>query len=148
MANKEKTRVTNFIKKQIEIDFENIREVADNYRQLNEISSLLKKEMDTLRKVLIEAEVSEYFLEDEQKVVFEEGRKKTYLDSHKVFKNIGLERFIEVATITETSLKNLLKNHESVFMKTIAESKVTLEEKTSPSIKVSKMTKKELQEMS
>lgn len=147
MADKEKTRVTNFIRKQAEIDLDNIREVAEHYKQLDEISKLAKKEMDVLKKVLIEVEVSEYFPEDEMKVVFEEGKKKTYLDSDKVFKMIGLERFLEVATVSETSLKNTLKNDERLAEKTIAEAKVTLEERTSPSIKIGKMTKKELQEM-
>lgn len=147
MADKEKTRVTNFIRKQAEIDLDNIREVAEHYKQLDEISKLAKKEMDVLKKVLIEVEVSEYFPEDEMKVVFEEGKKKTYLDSDKVFKMIGLERFLEAATVSETSLKNTLKNDERLAEKTIAEAKVTLEERTSPSIKIGKMTKKELQEM-
>ena len=147
MADKEKTRVTNFIKKQIDIDLQNIREVAEHYKQLDEISKLAKKEMDLLKKTLIESEVSEYFLEEEMKVVFEEGKAKTYLDSQKVLQSIGIERFVEAATVTETSLKKLLENDVRTAEVTIAEAKVTLDEKTAPSIKVGKMTKKELQEM-
>lgn len=147
MADKEKTRVTNFIKKQVEIDLSNIREVAKHYKQLDEISKLVKKEMDVLKKKLIEAEVSEYFLEDETRVIFEEGKKKTYLDSFKVSETIGLEQYLHISTVTEKAIKDWAHNIEEDYSPIIAAAKRTLDEKTAPTIKVGKMTKKELQEM-
>lgn len=147
MADKEKTRVTNFIKKQTEIDMDNIREVAAHYKQLDEISKLAKKEMDLLKKKLIEAEVSEYFLEDEMKVVFEEGKKRTALSSFRVAETIGFEEYLKISTVSEKAIKDWAHNIEEDYAPIIAEAKYTLEEKSASTIKVGKITKKEFQEM-
>jgi hypothetical protein len=147
MANTEKTRVTNFLKKLVEIDPNNIREVANHYRQLNEVAKLVEKEMGSLKTILIENQVNEIFMEDEEKVVYQEGRQKSFLDSQKVYKVIGLENFIKIATVTETALKstNLTVGEVTTV---IGQAKVVLEEKASPSIRVAKLSKNELKEMS
>jgi len=87
MADSEKTRMTNYIKKSIDIDMNNVREMADHYRNLDEISKLISKEMSILKKNLIEANVNEYFLEDEQKVVLQEGAKITGINPYKIRKD-------------------------------------------------------------
>ena len=138
----EKTRVENFIRKQVEIDLSNMREVADHFRQLDEIMKLAKKQSDALKKVLVENEVEEFFIEDEQKVVFQEGRVKTFIDVNVLVNNMTMSDFLSVATVTETALKNHDDGDELIAL-----AKVTLDEKTAPSVKVAKMTKKELQEM-
>jgi len=147
MANTEKTRVENFIRKQKEIDLDNIREVADHYRILDEISKLVKKQMDSLKKTLIENEVEEFFPEEEMKVVYSEGNKKTFLSTVTLYNKLRLEDFIRAATVTEKAIRDLPEASDSYKESVIAEAKMTLDEKTAPSIKVAKMTKKELQEM-
>lgn len=143
----EKTRVLNFLKKSIDIDMGNLREVADNYRKLNEVVKLAEKEMDVLKSVLVNNKVEEYFLEEEEKVVYQEGRNKTFLNTEEVYKALGLESFIKVASVSEKAIRDIEDLTHGEKETVIGQSKVILEEKTRPSIKVGKITKKELKEM-
>ena len=145
MANaQEKTRVTNFLKKLVEVDATNIREVADHYRQLNEVSKLAEKEMASLKKILLEAEVSEYFVENEEKVYFQEGSEMSALDTETVYESVPQDVFLKVATVSEKALKSNLDEAEAVAV--IAKAKKVTGKK-SPSVRVAKMTKNELKEM-
>lgn len=146
MEEREMKRVTNFIKKQLDVDLFDIRAVANQYRHLDEIEKLAKLEKDSLKKTLLEAKVQEYFIEEKQKVVFGEGRKKTCLDNRIIYNLQGLDFFLAIASVSEKAIKesNLIEKEQEIL---IAESKETLAETTSPSIKVGKMTQKELKEM-
>jgi len=146
MSDKEKTRVTNFIKKQTDIDLSDIREVANHYRQLNGFSKLITQEMSRLKGILLESEVNEYFLDDKEKVVFEEGKSKSFMDPQLVLKDVGQEIFMELVSVSKKAITDKFKDDIQTAKILIAKSEVTLNEKTSPSVKVGKMTQKELKE--
>ena len=154
MADSEKTRMTNYIKKSIDIDMNNVREMADHYRNLDEISKLISKEMSILKKNLIEANVNEYFLEDEQKVVLQEGAKITGINPYKIRKDerISDSDFMRMVSISETSIKDTLKkgteyDWDPNEIQALIESAKQFYGNKNPSVRVSKITKKELEEM-
>lgn len=140
MADKERTRVMNFLKKEIEIDFENIREVAEAYKHLSEIEELIKTEKRKLESTLIENEVDERF-DDGMKVQFQEGRKQTSIDVESVFNELGADEFLKIAKVSSTDLKKAPNGNIL-----LAKYQKDLGTKTKPSIKCSKMNKEELKE--
>ena len=123
-----------------------LRANAARYRELYKEEKRIKEEMDELKKILIELEVEEYFLEDKEKVVYQEGSAKSHLDSKLVYESVGLENFLKIASVSEASIKKAEGITEGEKITIIGQSKVLLEEKNSPTIKVGKMNKKELEE--
>ena len=112
-----------------------LRDKAELYKDLKVVSDFLEEKMMILKKSLLESQVEEYFIEDEYKVLFTEGKQKLEIDTKKVFSLLNTEDFIKVAKVSETALKEIGKEE------IIKDVKIILEEKTSPTISVRKLSK-------
>ena len=130
--------LTNKIEKLIE-GKESIREIAESYKELSLLKDFIETKMALLKPTLVEAQVKEFFDEEEMKVQYQEGRDKSFLDSNVVCKMLTLDEIIQTATFTQTSLEKIGKSE-------VISRAIVIEGKTAPSIKVVKMTKTELKE--
>ncbi len=142
MNKKELTRVVNFVEKIKEIDLADVRAVAEAYAALDNVVKTAKVQMDNILKpVLVENKVQEMFPEMETKVMFSEGRDKTAISIPLLSNLISLDDFLSVATVTEKKIKDHFSKETASTL--IAETKETTG-KTADTIRVSRMTKKEL----
>ncbi|MGA2433942.1 MAG: hypothetical protein ABSG25_01515 [Bryobacteraceae bacterium] len=122
-----------------------VRDVAEMYKELNEAKKLIDAKMKSLAEFLIEKEVNELFPEDNIKVIYEVGRDKTELDNEKIFKEVGKEMYLKISSVSETSINNNL--NKDLAKRLIATSKIFLEEKTKPCIKVTSLSKDDLEKL-
>jgi hypothetical protein len=129
----------------LKVNLKDIREVSKLYKDLNELKNLVDLKMKKIKPILIENKVYELFPEDHIKVQFFEGRSKSFIDVKKVSKEVSPDDFLKMVTITEKSIKDVMKKEAT---RIIGLSKKQLQETISPIIKVSKMTKDELKESS
>lgn len=106
----EKTKIIGLLQK-AEINFDDVREVAERFKELTEISKLLEVQINRLKPILVDAKVLELFPDDGQKVVFVEGRALTEIDTtglfDMLFKAGRMWDFVRVASVTATSLGKL-----------------------------------------
>jgi hypothetical protein len=121
------------------------------YAALDFLKKKIEAEMDLFKKDLIQEKVEEYFVDDNIKVVYSEGASKSFIDSTSLYEHLKSEKrvsdFVEVATVSEKSLREKLPDGESL----VAEFKVVTKEKNAPSVSVkalSKEDKKRLEEKS
>ena len=141
----EKIKVKAFHQKSMEINPANVREVADAYRQLNHVEKSAKDEQGKLKGILLESKVNEFFLEDKEKVQFQEGAINSELSTEILFKELSVEDFLSVATISETALKKLELPKEQIEVLIAKAKKIT--GKKSDSVKVASISAKELKEI-
>lgn len=118
-----------------EVKESTLRDKAELYKDLKVVADFLEEKMMILKKSLLESKVEEYFIEDEYKVLFTEEKHKSEIDTKKVFGLLNTEDFISVAKVSETALKEIGKEE------IIKDVKIILEEKTSPTISVRKLSK-------
>jgi hypothetical protein len=126
------------ILKSLDLTGLSIGDIAHLYAEHKEILEVIESKMNQLKKLLIENKVNEYFPEEDLKVVYQEGSQKSYLDAKKVCGVIGINKFLEIAKVSETDVKTLEDSH-----RIIGESKVVTEERTSPSVRVAKLSKED-----
>ena len=118
----------------------NVRKNAEAYKNLYVLAKEIETKMSSIKPKLIESKVFEIFEDDDLKVIFEDGKVKSYLDTKRVYKEVkNLDSFLEVATVSEKSLKDNFQDADEI----IAKSKIILEEKTNPAISVRKLTKED-----
>jgi len=117
----------------------NVEEKARYYAALDSILKTIKNQMDLLKIDLIKEKVSQYFEDEDLKVIFEEGKSTSYIDQKTLYKKMEkdgrIEQFVGVCKVTEKDLK-MLDDGEKLLSKF----KVITEKKTEPSIKVAKLT--------
>jgi len=121
-------------------------ELSKIYLGVYELEKEMKNYKDSIKKVLIERRISpQYFSKEEKKVLLSEGRSSTGYDMNSIIKvavekNL-LDELSEVSTIHATNLKEY-GNKEIAGIVEVNSWK----EVGNDTIKVAKMTKKELQE--
>ena len=126
------------------VNWSNTESVAKYHRKLNEISSVIEERMAESKKILLERKETIIIPEFKEKVVYQEGRDRSSINASKAGSYFVREKREEdlysVISITEKALKNL---PDGDFI--VAKFK-EISGTTAPSIRVSKMTKKELKE--
>jgi hypothetical protein len=102
-------RVVDFLDK--EADLENVRSVAERFKELVEVQKAIEAQLETLTPILIDQKVLEYFPEDNKKVVMTEGREMSEIDTtglfDQLFKAGRMWDFVKVASVSQTSLGKL-----------------------------------------
>lgn len=119
----------------------NVRELASMYKDLYTLKKNVETAMEKIKPELIEKKVNEYFVDEQMKVVLTAPTDITYLDNKKIIDQIGTDVFIELASISEKSIRD--KYGKETGNKIIGNAKFITEEKGSYSVKVGKMTKED-----
>lgn len=133
----------NLMNDTLKVDITNVRDVAELYKELHELGKLVEEKMNKLQPILVDNKVHEVFTEEEKKVQWQQGSEITKLNNKIVFENMDVDSFLEVCSVSESALKKSLNiNGEAL----IAKAKIKTGKFKSDSIRVTKMTKKELEE--
>jgi len=120
-----------------------VREKAKRLMEITLQMKTLDLEQKQLKKELLDDGVNEYFPEEQMKVFVKPGSKKSVIDPEIVFKQLGKKTFLEVCSVTEKALKSI--PDETKGLKVLAEAKKPAGV-GNPTVGVSAMTKKELEE--
>jgi len=121
-----------------------LSEKINKYRTLAHMKKEIEEAMALLKPDLIEANVNEMFPEDKEKIFVQPGAMQTKINPIKVYdemvrRNRGRE-FFSICTVSATSLGKVDDG------KTLVEMFKEETTRKAPSLKVSKMTKKDLEE--
>ena len=116
----------------LKVNLDNIRDVAETYKDLDQAGKIIKEKQDLLKQLLLDHE-DLYEIFGDVKVVFQKGATYTVVDKKLLQQRVDYDKFVEMATVNKGSVpKDLLPEVE-----------VELNPRA-PSIKVSKLTKAEL----
>lgn len=117
--------------------------LANSYRVLTNLTKVIGDVLKKWKKILMDRKVFCFFEEDNQKVQYQEGKAKSYIDTKRAFewfvKKDKLVEFLDIVSISETALKD--------YPHVINESKIVTNDTTSGTIKVGKIQKKDREEM-
>lgn len=143
LTKKENSILNEIVKLATEVDnSESVKKKARFYALLKKIKDMVEYHIDLQKPLLLEEKVEFFYPEEDLKVIYQEGRKVTQINAP-----ILVEDFIEqmreddlkkIVSIKETNLKTL-PDGETLIKKY----KIELEEKATPSIKVSSLSKED-----
>ena len=138
-----------FFEQKIRKDLESkdIRELSSCYIDLDELIKELEDQKNKIKKYLSKKKFYEEFPEKEKGIQNVDGRSKSYISKEKLLENFYLEAVVEMASVTEKSLREFLikeeprlkeKENEKELSNKVDQYKV-VEGKGSPSIRVFKL---------
>jgi len=121
-----------------------LSEKISKYRTLTHMKKEIEDSMALLKSSLIEAEVNEMFPEDKEKICVKEGAMQSTIDSVKVYDEMVIRnRGREFFSICSVSAKALGAVDDGKVLVEMFKEETT---RKASSLKVSAMTKKELEE--
>lgn len=121
-----------------------ISEKISKYRTLTHLKKEIEDSMALLKSDLIEAEVNEMFVEDKEKIFVQLGAMQSKIDSVKVYDEmVKRSRGREFFSICSVSATALSKVDDGKVLVEMFKEETT---RKASSLKVSKMTKKDLTE--
>ena len=121
-----------------------LSEKISKYRTLTHMKKEIEDSMALLKSDLIEADVNEMFPEDKEKIIVQLGAMQSTIDPVKVYDEmVERNRGREFFSICTVSAANLAKVPHGKVLVAMFKEETT---RKASSIKVSKMTKKELKE--
>jgi len=127
------------------VDENRIKDVAQAYKEIEDTISQLKEEQKKIENILLEARVEEYF-PDKTKLIYQEGRIKVEVDTHKVVASLTYDELLQIMKIQVTDLKRLSRKKDKRFGEKVYMENSKETGKGNPSIQYRKMSEQEIKE--